>query len=92
MRGTSKEKLYNELCPESLHLRRWYRKLGYFYKPETLKTYPFSKQNIFFEKKNHFFPPMLLNKTTALTIKLKMADTLVYFKKSILKFIRPTLL
>ena len=32
MRGTSKGKLYNELCPESLHLRRWYRKLGYFYK------------------------------------------------------------
>ena len=32
MRGTSKEKLYQELGLESLQLRRWYRKLGMFYK------------------------------------------------------------
>ena len=31
-RGTSKEKLYQELGLESLQLRRWYRKLGMFYK------------------------------------------------------------
>ena len=30
--GTSKEKLYQELGLESLQLRRWYRKLGMFYK------------------------------------------------------------
>ena len=30
--GTSREKLYNELGLESLHARRWYRKLCYFYK------------------------------------------------------------
>ena len=28
IRGTSKEKLYQELGLESLQLRRWYRKLG----------------------------------------------------------------
>ena len=30
IRGTSREKLYNELGFESLHARRWYRKLCYF--------------------------------------------------------------
>ena len=30
--GTSKEKIYQELGLESLQLRRWYRKLGMFYK------------------------------------------------------------
>ena len=32
IRGTSKEKLYQELGLESLRLRRWYRKLCLFYK------------------------------------------------------------
>ena len=32
LRGISKEKLYQELGLESLQLRRWYRKLGIFYK------------------------------------------------------------
>ena len=32
IRGTSKEKLYQELGLESLEKRRWYRKLCYFYK------------------------------------------------------------
>ena len=32
IRGTSKEKLYQELGLESPQLRRWYRKLGMFYK------------------------------------------------------------
>ena len=32
IRGTSREKLYNELGFESLQARRWYRKLCYFYK------------------------------------------------------------
>ena len=32
IRGTSKETLYQELRLESLQLRRWYRKLGMFYK------------------------------------------------------------
>ena len=32
IRGVSKEKLYQEIGLESLQLRRWYRKLGMFYK------------------------------------------------------------
>ena len=32
IRGTSKEKLYQEIGLESLQLRRWYRKLGIFYR------------------------------------------------------------
>ena len=32
IRDTSKEKLYQEIGLESLQLRRWYRKLGIFYK------------------------------------------------------------
>ena len=32
IRGTSKEKLYNELGLESLQHRRWYRKLSFLYK------------------------------------------------------------
>ena len=32
IQGASKEKLYQEIGLESLELRRWYRKLGMFYK------------------------------------------------------------
>ena len=32
IRGTSKEKLYDELGLESLQIRRWFRKLCYFYR------------------------------------------------------------
>ena len=32
IRGTLREKLYEELGLESLQLRRWFRKLSYFYK------------------------------------------------------------
>ena len=32
VRGSSKEMLYNELGLESIQLRRWFRKLCYFYK------------------------------------------------------------
>ena len=37
IKGTSKEKLYNELGLESLQNRRWYRKLCHFYKYFILK-------------------------------------------------------
>ena len=37
IKGTSKEKLYNELGLESLQYRRWYRKLCHFYKYYILK-------------------------------------------------------
>ena len=38
IRGTSKENLYQELGLESLQLRRWYRKLGMFYKISKSKS------------------------------------------------------
>ena len=43
IRDTSKEKLYQEIGLESLQLRRWYRKLGMFYKIFKSKSpqYPF---------------------------------------------------
>ena len=37
IRGTSEEKLYQELGLESLQLQRWYRKLGMFYKIDKAK-------------------------------------------------------
>ena len=41
IRGTSKEKLYQELGLESLQLRRWYRKLGIFYKIYKSKSFQY---------------------------------------------------
>ena len=42
-KGTSWERLYQELCLESLSDRRWYRKLVFFYKivkdPSYLQSY-----------------------------------------------------
>ena len=38
IRGTSKEKIYQELGLESLQSRRWYRKLGMFYKISKSKS------------------------------------------------------
>ena len=40
IRGTSKEKLYLELGLESPQLRRWYKKLGMFYKIYKKKKVP----------------------------------------------------
>ena len=39
-RGTSREKLYNELGFESLHARRWYGKRCYFYKQRYYIVFP----------------------------------------------------
>ena len=71
IRGTSKEKLYQELGLESLRLRRWYRKLCLFYKifknqhPEYLfhlipvKHAPYTTRNVhnlpIFKSKHNFF-------------------------------------
>ena len=47
--GTSKEKLYQELCIESLQLRCWYKKLCLFYKMFKNKSpaYLWVKQALF---------------------------------------------
>ena len=71
IRGTSREKLYQELGLESLRLRRWYRKLCLFYKkfknqhPEYLfhlipvRHAPYTTRNVhnlpIFKSKHNFF-------------------------------------
>ena len=50
IRGTSKERLYEELDLESLQHRRWYRKLCYLYKIVVNKSPNYSK----------LFPPVIL--------------------------------
>ena len=63
IRGTSKEKLYNELGLESLQNRQWYRKLSFLYKVIANQSpYLFSipilgtKHNFF---QNSYFPQIL---------------------------------
>ena len=110
IQGTSKEKLYQELGLESLQLRRWYRKLGKFYKiyknksPQYLfklipeKTHAYATRNVdnipcfkirhnFF--KNSFFPSTIIEWNN-LDPTLRNSKSFVEFKKSILKFIRPS--
>ena len=58
IRGTSKEKLYQEIGLESLQLRRWYRKLGMFYKIFKSKS-PQYLFKLIPEKAPHMFQEML---------------------------------
>ena len=53
IRGTSREKIYQELGLESLQARRWYRKLAIFYKVYKDKS-PFYLFNLIMEKNNIF--------------------------------------
>ena len=58
IRDTSKEKLYQEIGLESLQLRRWYRKLGMFYKIFKSKT-PQYLFKLIPEKHRHMLQEML---------------------------------
>ena len=93
IRGTSKEKLWNELGIESLQLRRLYRKLCYFYKfykhesPQylfklvPLRQSPYTTrntENIAFSK-TIFFPQLLLS-VTILTLTFEMSEALALLK------------
>ena len=67
IRGTSREKLYQELGLESLQLRRWYRKLSYFYKryKTTKPRYRFNiipPKNISYVTRNIDSVPMIRTK------------------------------
>ena len=53
IRGTSKERFYQELSLESLQLRRWYRKLGIFYKSYESKNPQYLFKQIL--EKNHAY-------------------------------------
>ena len=89
IRGTSKEKLYQELGFESLQHRRWFRKLCTFYK-------------IFKNQSPRYLYELLSIKTTPhntrSSINLRLFNislsifkiSLSIFKKCILKFIRPS--
>ena len=54
IRGTSKEKFFQELGLESLQLRHWYRKLGMFYKIHKSKSPQHLLKLIPKKKKKHF--------------------------------------
>ena len=110
VRGTSREKLYQELGLETLRQRRWYRKLCYFFEilkcqspaylfripPHFSKAYNtrtnnkiplFSGEHNFFI--NSFFPSTVIEWNN-LDLKIRNSKTFSAFKKSILKFIRPS--
>ena len=105
IRGSSREKLYQELGLESLQRRRWYRKLCLFYKilKENKPVYIFN----LIPTKNRFIIPeiqiklryFILNikffSSTAidwdkLDPNLRSAASLSFFEKNLLKFIRPS--
>ena len=104
IRSTSRAKLYQELGLESLQERRWYRKLCYFLKifkgksPEYLFKILLLLNNVdyipcfntrhnFF--RNSFFPSTLIEWNN-LDINVRNSESYAIFKKSILRFIRPS--
>ena len=105
IRGTSKEKIYQELGLESLQLRRWYRKLATFLKicknksPQYLfelipkKTSSYATRNTdnipLINIKHSFFPSTIIEWNN-LDPSLRNAESFGVFKNNILTFIRPT--
>ena len=108
IRGTSREKLYQELGLESLQKQRWYRKFCYFLKilkgqsplskklPSIRRAYKtrnvdytpcFNSKHNFF--RNSFSPPTL-TEWNNLDINIRNSESYASFKKSILRFIRPS--
>ena len=66
IRGSSREKLYRELGFESLHDRRWYRKLCFYYKILHADCPSYLSELI--PVLSHFPPPPFLTLTLTLTI------------------------
>ena len=104
IRGTSKEKLYRELGLESLQLRRWYKKLGMFFKifksksPQYLfkliqkMSYYITRNadNIsLFNIKCSFYKSYFFPSTIIEWNNLRNLDNFGVFKNKIFKFIRP---
>ena len=82
MRGTSKEKIYQELGLESLQIRRWYRKLCLFYKIYKNQS-PSYLYNIIPTTNTHY---TFRNSDKIPYFKTKHN----FFKSNILKFIQPS--
>ena len=109
-RGTSREKLCEELGLESLQLHRWFRKLSCFYKlfnskhprylfkliPSRSSSYVTrNMDNIpFFKTKHTFFKNSFFLSTIVewnkLDHNIRSSSSFNIFRKSILKFIRPS--
>ena len=110
IKGTSKEKLYEELGLESLQLLRWYRKLSCFcklfnnehlhylfklissrssgYVTRRMQNIPFFKTRHTFLK-NSFFPSTIIE-WNKIDHNVRNSSSFNIFRKSILKFIRPS--
>ena len=96
IRGTSREKIYQELSLESLQLRRWYRKLCLFYKvfknehPKyffnliLLRSTPYATRY-----KNSFFASAIIEWNN-LDPNLRNSKSISVFKEKILNFIGPS--
>ena len=94
IRGTSTEKLYNELGLETLEKRRWYRKLCCFYK--VYKSHSLKYQNNIpqFKVKHNFFRnsffPSAVIEWNKFDLNIRNSESLNVFNNSLLKFIRPS--
>ena len=110
MRGTSREKLNEKLGVESRYLRRWFRKLSYFYKLfnsehhnylfkliplrsskyviKNIHNIPFLKTRHTFLKSSFFSSTII--ESSKLYHKIRNSSSFIVFRKSILKFIRPS--
>ena len=103
IKGTSREKLYQELGLEYLQQRRWMRRLCLFYKVVSTKLpvyiyiiplvrksqrYPNKFNSISF--KNSFFPCVIGEWNKLLNPEIRRSGSYNIFRKSILNFIRPS--
>ena len=104
IRGSSREKLYRELGFESLHDRRWYRKLCFYYKilhancnlfllwnPAVIAFGQIAVQMFLSSELNVLslhFPSSTFN-WNQLDPSIQNSSSVEIFKRSLLKFIRP---
>ena len=104
IRGTSRDKLFEELGLESLQLCHWFRKLSCFYKlfksehphylfklipSRNIYNIPFFKTRHTFSSQNCFFPSTIIH-WNKLNHNIKNSSSFSIFRKSILNFIRPS--
>ena len=104
IKGSSTEKIYEELGLESLKSRRWYKKMSFLYKvlksksPSYLfNTIPNSNNRqhqtpSFFAKHDYFknsFFPSAITEWNKLNCYIRSTDSFKVFKKLLLSFVRP---
>ena len=94
IRGTSKEKLYQELGLESLRNRRWLRRMSYLYKIISTKSPPYLYELIPPLQRSHHYPGCFKTlrcrtELFRLDSDIKNSDSYAIFRKKLLAFIRP---